>query len=52
MHIYEVPVNEHPNTVNSSFRNSDSLGEREEHSMILHNYKAVRGNSVEFNRML
>lgn len=24
VHIYEVPVNEHPNIVNSSFRNSDS----------------------------
>lgn len=24
VHIYEVPVNERPNIVNSSFRNSDS----------------------------
>lgn len=52
--IYDVPVKAHPNIVNSSFRNGESLGEGDEHSIILYNYRATtaRGNSVEFSRML
>lgn len=50
--IYDISIKEQPNIANSLFRNGVSL-EEDEHSMILHNYRATTAgeNSVEFNRM-